>query len=363
MYRRTFLQHSALTLGLLAAGPLLGAADPQTRRFAITQHFSLLHDEGNLPGRLWNPLPLDAPWQRVSALYFEGNAAESFVTDKNVYGAKTLFARWQADQQTQELDLRFEVETTERSVPLSLIREASARNLPVPPEAAPFLLPTEHVPDTKLIRDKVAELTKGYTGRFEKAEAIYEWIVRTTFRDPDVKGCGAGDAGKMMASGYFGGKCTDVSSLFVAFLRSAGIPAREVFGIRVGPSRFSAALGTKTDDGVADISGAQHCRCEYYIPGAGWIPADPADVTKLRFAEKLQWDDKKLESLKRRYLHSWEMNWIGFNWARDFVLYPKPEQYPLNMLGYPYAEMGDEVLDYYAPRAFAYRFTSREKTH
>ena len=361
MTRRTFLQHSALSAGIFAAMPLLADSSPETRRFTIRQRFSLQHDEGGVAGKLWNPLPLDAPWQRVSNLRYEGNAAEAYVTDKNVYGAKTLYAGWKPEQNERTLDVSFDIETTERVVPLALIKKASTMNLPIPEEAAPFLMPTEHVPDTKLIREKVAELTYGLNGRFEKGQAIYEWIVRTTFRDPDVKGCGVGHAGKMMASGYFGGKCTDVSSLFVAFLRSAGIPAREVFGIRVGPSRYAPALGSKPDANGMDISGAQHCRCEYFIPGAGWIPADPADVTKLKLAEKLHWGDKKLEVLKERYLHSCEMNWIGYNWARDFVLYPQPEQYPLNMLSYPYGEMGDEVLDYYAPRTFAYTFTSYEK--
>ncbi len=54
------------------------------------------------------------------------------------------------------------------------------------------------------------------------------------------------------------------------------------------------------------------------------------------------------------------MNWVGFNSARDFMLFPKPEQYPLNMLGYPYCEVNDDVLNYYMPKSFAYQITSQE---
>jgi len=111
---------------------------------------------------------------------------------------------------------------------------------------------------------------------------------------------------------------------------------------------------------MADISTWQHCRTEYLIPGAGWIPADPADITKLELVEKLTHEKPRVQTLKQRYLHSWEMNWVGFNWGRDFVLSPKPEQYPINMLGYPYGEIEDDVLDYYTPSSFAYRITSQE---
>jgi hypothetical protein len=55
------------------------------------------------------------------------------------------------------------------------------------------------------------------------------------------------------------------------------------------------------------------------------------------------------------------MNWVAFNYARDFVLNPKPAQYPLNMLGYPYAELGEDVQNYYDPKSFAYAYTSQER--
>lgn len=54
------------------------------------------------------------------------------------------------------------------------------------------------------------------------------------------------------------------------------------------------------------------------------------------------------------------MNWVAFNSARDFILTPKPTQYPLNMLGYPYAEVGEDALDYYDAKKFAYTYTSQE---
>ena len=60
----------------------------------------------------------------------------------------------------------------------------------------------------------------------------------------------------------FGGKCADLNGLFVGLARAASVPARDLYGIRVGPSAFGyKALGT----GSATISKAQHCRAEVFL--------------------------------------------------------------------------------------------------
>src|SRR5208337_166115 len=93
----------------------------------------------------------------------------------------------------------------------------------------------------------------------EKAHAIYEWIVENTFRDGAARGCGTGNIASMLRSGYLGGKCADLNALFVGLARAAGIPARDIYGIRVAPSRFGyKSLGT----GSETITKAQHCRAE-----------------------------------------------------------------------------------------------------
>ncbi len=361
MKRRYFIKTSAalLSLSLLPAS-LTAAGNPHKRRFRLLFDFDLKYDQKLFPARLWNPLPRHTPWQKVKLLRCTGNYDMSNINRKNDYDAQILYTAWQKSDRPKKLTIEMELETTDRSVPLQKILRASRQNLPIPDSVRLYLKPTAHIPTDGKVAQKAAELTKGIGDRFQRVSAIYDWVTETTFRDPAVIGCGIGDAGKMMRSGYFGGKCTDISSLFVALLRAAGIPAREVFGIRVGKSHFSPALGKSDDKGFADISTWQHCRVEYYIPGAGWIPSDPADITKLELVEKRKYGDPRVQALKKRYLHTWEMNWIGFNSARDFVLYPRPEQYPLNMLGYPYAEVQDEVLNYYAPKTFSYRFTSQE---
>ena len=57
----------------------------------------------------------------------------------------------------------------------------------------------------------------------------------------------------------------------------------------------------------------------FIIPGmAGTV--DPADVRKAVLEEKLGLNDPKIVDLRKRLFGFWEMNWVGFNHARDFAL-------------------------------------------
>ncbi|MDX1809182.1 MAG: transglutaminase family protein [Sulfurospirillaceae bacterium] len=360
MERRAFLKTSAFTIGAVSMLPNQLLAGEKSRRFKVILDYDIKYDEKNFAAKLWNPIPFDSDYQKVKFLKFSGNYNDYNINEENPYDAKMLYASWDKGETKKTLHVEMQIETTYRKVSLKFIKKASHENLPIPENVKMYLEATAHIPTTGELKELAEKITKGKTDRFDKVKAIYDWVTYTTFRDPKVLGCGVGDAGKMVKSGYFGGKCTDISSLFVALLRASGIPAREVFGIRLGKSEYSKALGKSDAKGFATISSWQHCRAEYYIPGAGWIPSDPADITKLELVERLKYDDKKVKELTSRYLHSWEMNWVGFNHARDFVLSPKPTQFPLNMLGYPYAEANGDPLNYYSPKTFAYKITSQE---
>ncbi len=360
MKRREFIKNSALVFSTVSMVPNLAFADSNKRRFKVITDFDIKYDDKNFPAKLWIPLPYESDYQKVKSLKFSGNYDDSNINSDNADDAKILFASWKKSDKKKILHLEMEIETTYRSVPLKYIKKASAQNHQIPQDVKKFLEPSSHIPTGGKIKEIADKLTKGMSDKFQKVQAIYDWVTKTTFRDPKVIGCGVGNAGKMVESGYFGGKCTDISSLFVALTRAAGIPCRDVFGIRLGRSHFSKALGHADKNGFANISTWQHCRAEYYIPGIGWIPTDPADITKLELVEKLKYNDKKTKELRAKYINSWEMNWVGFNWGRDFILSPKPVQFPINMLGYPYAEVDGDVMNYYSPRAFSYKITSQE---
>ena len=119
----------------------------------------------------------------------------------------------------------------------------------------------------------------------------------------------------MLDSGHLSGKRAASSLLFVALCRSIGIPARPIFGQRIDSSRLFAGLGA-----TGNLSTAQQCRAEFYTPGYGWIPVNPADVRKAIDEEHLSSSDPKLIVLRKLLFGFWEMNWVAFNTAQDVSL-------------------------------------------
>ena len=53
------------------------------------------------------------------------------------------------------------------------------------------------------------------------------------------------------------------------------------------------------------------------------------------------------------------MNWVGFNYARDFTL-PGQQDGPIGFLMYPYAETTQSDKDSLDPNSFSYTITSTE---
>jgi transglutaminase-like putative cysteine protease len=77
-------------------------------------------------------------------------------------------------------------------------------------------------------------------------------------------GCGEGDIQSMLVTGNMGGKCADINALFVGLCRAVGIPARDVYGLRVAPSAFGYK---ELSANPSKLQSAQHCRAEVYVQG------------------------------------------------------------------------------------------------
>lgn len=363
MKRRTFLKSTALVSTTMLLNPSFSFADESLNPFGIkdgVRKFSIVNTYNIEPSdevaQLWIPIPLDSTYQKLVNIDFKGNYEKAQIVE-NEYNTKVLYVTWPKGKEKRELTLNLDVITQQKSMDLSKAKSDTNYT----DDVKVFLAGSTHIPLSDKIKSLSDEITVNAKTPLEKAQAIYDWTVTTMYRDNSVVGCGIGDAGKAIEDKIYGGKCTDISSVFVALLRNAGVPAREVFGIRAGKSHIAKACGKADENGFAKITGGQHCRAEFYISGLGWVPADPADVTKVRLAEKLTNEDQKVKDAKKFMFGSWEMNWVAFNYARDFVLNPKPAQYPLNMLGYPYAELGEDAQDYYDAKTFAYSYTSQER--
>jgi transglutaminase-like putative cysteine protease len=205
------------------------------------------------------------------------------------------------------------------------------------------------------------EITQGAKTDMQKARAIYDWIVENTFRDPKTRGCGAGDIKFMLENKSYGGKCADLNALYVGLARAAGLPARDVYGVRVANS----ANGYKSLGRAGEITKAQHCRAEVHLAGYGWVPVDPADVRKVMLEEEagklLGLDDERVVRARKTLFGSWEMNWLAFNYSHDVAL-PNATKGKIGFFMYPQCETAESRLDSLDPDNFKYQISSKELT-
>jgi transglutaminase-like putative cysteine protease len=316
------------------------------RQFEVTIRVMLQNSSG--PARLWLPLAQTAGgYQTVLDVHWRGNGRSELVRDET-YGAAVLRSTWDTANTPQQIEVVQNIETRDRgslpSVPLS----QAERQL--------WSSATASAPTDGIVRDTANHITAGRTDPRERLRAIYDWVVDTTWRNPETPGCGLGDIKSMLETGNFGGKCSDINGLMVGLARAAGFPARDVYGIRVADSRLFSSLGKS-----GDISKAQHCRAEVFLEDAGWFPVDPADVRKVILEQKLTLNSPEVQALRGRLFGTWEMNWIGYNSATDIELPGAGELKPnFAFLMYPcaFTAMGQpNALD---PALFRYEIISRE---
>jgi transglutaminase-like putative cysteine protease len=319
----------------------------------VTTHVEILTPEGI--ARVWLPTPLahDTPYQRLLGNTWEAEGGQVSLQADPKYGAGVLAATWQVGQKPL-LTLTSRFATRDIAVDLTAPGRSPAAE---PAELQIYLEPTELLPSDGIVKQTADEIVRGARSDLEKARALYEWIVDNTFRDPKTRGCGLGDIKFMLESKNLSGKCADLNALFVGLARAAGIPARDVYGIRVADS----ALGYKSLGKSGDITKAQHCRAEVYLAGYGWVPMDPADVRKVVLEEgggkSLQ--DPMVIAARRRLFGAWEMNWLAYNTAHDLLL-PGSTRRKIPFFMYPQGESAEGRLDSLDPEAFTYRIAARE---
>jgi len=361
MNRRNFLKSSAVVTASQALpwSALARAADHGWRSFETVTRVEVTDPFG--VARAWVPLPLtaDYDWHRTLDNSWTGNASRAEVLRDPVYGSTMLYAEWPRKEMKPVIEVKSRFMTRDRAVDLSAPRGNAEL---VAGERAFFTAPTELIPTDGIVRKTALEITHGAQTDVEKARAIYEWIVDNTFRDPKVKGCGVGDIKAMLETGNLGGKCADLNALFVGLARSVGVPARDIYGVRVAASKYGyKSLGI----GSPSASKAQHCRAEFFASGHGWVPVDPADVRKVVLEEppgNLPIGDPKVVAARKRLFGGWEMNYLAYNMGHDVRLPYATRATKLPYLMYTNAEADGEMRDQMDPDSLQYSITAREIT-
>lgn len=299
-----------------------------------------IHQTVNVSGEgeqveLWIPLPLRSHYQKVSNLKFSSGEVHS----ESTFSASWIYSKFET------CEISFDLEVQSRSG--GDFQKLSAE------ERLRFLKSNSRVPLDGIVRETSMKITETYSRDRDRAQAIYDWVIDHSERDPNQIGCGTGDVKGTLDAGHICGRCVDISSVVSALMRGAGIPCREVFGLRVGPSEISASFGK-----AGDISGGQHCRNEFYLEGEGWVPCDPGDVTKLQLEENLKRDSQRFLEIKQKLSSYWEPNWMAYNYARDFELTPSTGIRE-NYLMYPIAMILGERSNPYVPATFKYQIASK----
>ncbi len=322
MFKQIFL----VLLGMALALP--GIALSKERSGQVTIAVTVAAPEDSKDVRVWIPYPVSSATQDISDVKVEGNFSRSGVYGEKETGNLALYAEWSQPAKDHAITLTFNAtgkELTRKDLP--------AKEGEIPAEIREYLKSTAFIPTGGLIKDIASSITSDKQTVSEKARAVYQWVVENTTRDPNVKGCGTGEAEKVLAKK--GGKCADISSVFVSIARAAGVPAREVFGLR---------LGKKDEE---DMTSGHHCWAEFYVPGYGWVPADPSDVRKIMLTNKLDLNDA--QKYVDYYFGAVEEYRIALaRGGRGYFLNPRQNDGPLNYFMYPYAEVNGKSLEWLA---------------
>ncbi|MBU5614061.1 transglutaminase-like domain-containing protein [Geomonas azotofigens] len=322
---------------------LTPAAWAKSRSGQVSVEVDLSKQEAGKETRLWIPYAVSDANQKVTDVKVSGDFATSAVYTDQANGTPILYAQWDKDAKSRKLVYSFTVQREELRIKDLAAKEPAWNKA----DYAEYLKPTSLGPVDGEVKKLAQGIVKGKTTVLEKAKAIYDWACENMYRDPATVGCGKGDVCELLKKP--GGKCTDISSVYIALARAAGVPAREVFGLR---------LGKKAEE---DITTWQHCWVEFFLPGTGWVPVDPADVRKAMLVEKLELKDAKTREYRDYFWGGIDPYRFKIASGRDVVLNPPQAGAPLNTFGYPYAEVGGKVLDWYDPKGFSYRITFKEK--
>ena len=364
--RRTVLQAACASMVFSGSTQLLAQDavrrfEPKPegwRTFEVTTKVQIKAASGAT--RVWLPVAsLDTPWQRTVDVSYSGEGANLELVRDKATGAATLMANFAADSAQPIVTLVNRVQTQNRAADWSQRKPAVTEDAA---ELRRWTEASELITTDGIVRTVATHIVSGARTDQEKAQRIFDWVVISTYREPKVRGCGVGDIKTMLETENLSGKCADINSLFVGLCRAVGIPARDIYGIRLVPSAFGyRELGGNP----ANLKGAQHCRAEVYLQAQGWVAMDPADVTKVMRQETTEWikdaGHPLVTPVRKALFGSWEGNWMGYNTASDLTL-PQSDNKKLPFFMYPQAQTAAGLRDPYDPDAFAYQITAREIT-
>ena len=305
MFRKASLLLSSLLV-------LAGFTSAQTTRH-FTFHYAFTVN--NVPAaeklRVWIPAAHSDSFQEVKVLSAIGDLPLKKTRESRYENEMYYAESSKAKQPELHFEIVYDVVRHERLMMNVYAPHLEAVKLS-DKERKQDLAPDILVPVTGLPAELAAKVTQGKATPLDKARAIYDYVFSTMRYDKTGTGWGRGDV--LYACDAKKGNCTDFHSLFIAMVRSQGIPARFEIGFPLPPDKRSA-----------EIAG-YHCWAEFFDAQHGWIPVDISEAWK--HPEK-----------KDYFFGAHDANRMQFTMGRDLELSPKQDGKPLNYFVYPYVEV------------------------
>lgn len=316
MQRRDFAKTLALAT-LASLGPVYSTDHispkplPKKRIFKITLKHKIKQRGKNT--RIWIPLPLQTEYQNIiSPFSWDGNFKQAFISNMHI---PTLYAEFDTPQADINISFTIQVPSYHKVTKIKLNKQ----------EIASYL----HQELQNRVQEIALKCTKNAKTPMQKARSIYEWIATADENGIDLK-----TISKSLIS---------TNSIFVAMCKSIGIPAREVFGIRLGYSFYSGAMGSATNN-LSDITSNQHSKSEFYIHSLGWVPCDVDDVIATKLVENLDIKSKRFKETLDYCFGQWEMCWMALNHTNTPKLTPMPANMLKSNFSHPYIEVDGKAL-------------------
>ena len=338
-----------------------------TKAGTITVNVDLSDEERYPAGkvaRVWLPVPQNDEHQLISAVNYKAPGAKTAKLTKDSGGGKQLYIEWGTD-----------AKPADRKATLSyhIYRRAAVREKNLGSKEKGKVDRTAFANELKetywsgsltsgIVKETADGIVKnaGATTVYAKAYAIYNWVCNNITRIDD-KDVVFGDVVSILSKKRLAGSCMDVNSVFVSLCRAEGIPARNLFGMR-----FTPAYGP-------------NCRAEFYLPGYGWVVADPALAIKQSWGHESEYigtgapKAATWKEIKMKYWASGEENWICNNMGRDITLTPKQSMKPgepldvlnadgtINLFMFPYGEFDDQYIPCRDAENFKYDYSFKEE--
>jgi len=194
-------------------------------------------------------------------------------------------------------------------------------------KTALYLKPSRLMSVDNRIREIAKSVVPGKASFFDKAKAIYDYVITHMQYDKTTPGWGRGDTQRACKIGK--GNCTDFHSLFISVAYAAEIPARFKIGFQV------------PTDPEGTIPG-YHCWAEFSDENRTWNPVDASEAWK--HPEK-----------HASYFARFDVNKFLISMGRDIELVPRQKGEPVNIFFYPYVEADGKAVENPAQMKFSYK--------